>query len=170
MKRCSGKAMAADIVTYSQSPFGFYVDRRWDAERGSWRHVKGPIRLARYHRRILAHCFAMDECGRMPYDTVAICEPAKSGKSALAALVHQWFALHVEPGASEQYVISNKRNQAASKVYKSICQSMAWNPHLRVTPHKYELVMRSGTVVKAIPCSARTEAGARFTLASFDEP
>jgi len=158
-----------DIVTWCGGKWGFYVDRHYDTEHSRWRHVKGPIRLADYHAAILRHCFTPGDDGRLPYDTVALCEPAKSGKSAVAALVHEWFALHVEPPA-EQYVISNKRDQAASKVFKSLCQSVEWNPHLRIVPNKYELTFRSGTVVKAIPCNARTESGARFTLASFDEP
>ena len=48
---------------------------------------KGPIRLADYHKRILGHCFRLDEEERLPYDTIAWCEPAKSGKTAILALM-----------------------------------------------------------------------------------
>ena len=156
-----------DIVTWAESKFGFYVDRHFDGRR--WRHTKAPIKLADYHARMLNHCFTVRGDGTLPYDTVLWCEGAKSGKSAIAALVHEYFALHIEP-PSEQYVISNKRDQARSKVFKSICQSVEWNPHIRRDPNKYDLTFANGTVVGAIPCNYRGEAGARYTLASFDEP
>lgn len=156
-----------DIVNWAQSKFGFYVDRSW--RDGEWHLEKAPIVLADYHARILQHVFTPDASGRLPYDVVAIAEPAKSGKSAIAGLVHAYFALHVEPPA-EQYVVSNKRDQAQSRVFKSLCQSFEWNPHLGIQPNRYELTTRAGTVVKAIPANARTESGARHTLVSFDEP
>lgn len=154
------------IDEWAGSRFGFYVDRHW---LGRWVQEPEPIRLAEYHARILRHCFTPDGDGRLPYDTVCLAEPAKSGKSALAGLVGQYFALHIEPG-SEVYMISNKQDQAQSRMFKSLTDSLRLNPHLRIKPNRYEVTFRSGTMVKAIPSNARTEAGARYSLACFDEP
>lgn len=157
-----------NIVEWSQSQFGFYVDRFY--QNGKWILEKRPIALADHHKKILSHCFTPDASGRMPYDTVCLCESAKSGKSAIAALVAQYFALHIEPG-SEVYLIANKRDQAASKMYKSLTDSIEANKFLpNVDPLRYDVNFSNGTTVKAIPSNARTEAGARYTLAVFDEP
>lgn len=155
------------IDEWAGSAVGYYVDRHWDGT--DWQREAGPIRLAPYHRRILGHCFRMATNGRLPYDTVCLCECAKSGKTAMLALIQEWFALHVEAPA-EQYVISNKQDQAQSRAFRALCQSVRLNPYLKRSPLKYELTFKNGTVVKAIPCNARTEAGANFTLASIDEP
>lgn len=160
-----------DIATWAESPTGFYVDRYWDSDRGRWVLRPGPIRLAQHHRDILRHCFTPDSSGKMPYDTVCICEAAKSGKSALGALVAEYFALHVEPGpGNEIYLIANKQDQAAGKTYKSLKESIESNPYLHVSPDTYQTRFRSGTTIKAIPSNAKTEAGSRYTLAVFDEP
>jgi phage terminase large subunit-like protein len=157
------------ITEWAEGPYGFYVDRRWDAKRQRWHREKGPIVLAEHHRRVLAHCFQLDEDGQLPYHTVCLAESAKSGKTAIAALVHLWFALHIE-APSEQYVISNKQDQAQSRTFKALAEAVRWNPHLRRKPTRYELTFANGTTVKAIPCNYRGESGARFTLASIDEP
>lgn len=156
----------ADIVEWAGSNFGFYVDRHYIG--GRWILQPGPIRLADYHARILAHIFTPDEAGRLPYDTVAWCEPAKSGKSAIAGLVGEFVALHGEQN-SAILMASNKQDQAASLMFKSLTDSIEFNPHLRVEPNKYEVGFRNGNTVRAIPSNSRGEAGARFSLALFDE-
>jgi hypothetical protein len=156
-----------DIVKWAESRYGFYVDRHYDG--GRWILEACPIRLADYHHRILAHCFTPDKAGRLPYDVVAWCEPAKSGKSSLAALVAEFIALHGDPN-SQVVLASNKQNQAASLMFKSLTDSIELNPYLpNVEPNRYEVEFRNGTVVRAIPSNSRGEAGARFSLAVFDE-
>lgn len=155
-----------DIVSWAESKFGFYVDRHYSA--GRWILQPGPIRLADYHKRILSHIFTPDPAGRLPYDTVAWCEPAKSGKSAIAGLVAEYVALHGEKNSSI-IMASNKQDQAASLMYKSLTDSIEFNPHLRVEPNKYEVSFRNGCSVRAIPSNSKGEAGARFSLALFDE-
>lgn len=157
----------ADIVEWAESQFGFYVDRHYQA--GRWVIEPGPIRLADYHARILRHIFAPDEAGRWPYDVVGWCEPAKSGKSAIAGLVAEYVALHGDP-SSTIVMASNKREQAASLMFKSLTDSVTMNPHLpKVEPGKLSVTFRNGTEVKAIASNSRGEAGARFSLALFDE-
>lgn len=155
-----------DIVEWAQSQYGFYVDRHYRSNR--WVLEKAPIRLADYHARILRHIFTPDKAGRLPYDTVAWCESAKSGKSAIAGLVSEYTALHGEPN-SAILMASNKQDQAASLMYKSLTDSIEYNPYLRVTPGRYEVTFRNGCTVRAIPSNSRGEAGARFSLAIFDE-
>lgn len=156
-----------NITTWAQSKFGFYVDRHYI--NGQWVLKPGPIRLADYHARILEHCFTPDEAGRLPYDTIAWCEPAKSGKSAIAGLVSEYTALHGERNSSI-IMASNKQDQAASLMFKSLTDSIEYNPHLpRVAPNKYEVTFANGNTVRAIPSNSKGEAGARFSLALFDE-
>lgn len=156
-----------DIVDWAQSKFGFYVDRSYS--RGRWVLTPGPIKLAEYHQRILRHIFTPDEVGRWPYDTVAWCEPAKSGKSAIAGLVAEYVALHGD-GNSSIVMASNKQDQAASLMFKSLTDSIGLNPHLpKVAPGRLSVTFRNGTEVKAIASNSKGEAGARFSLALFDE-
>ena len=156
-----------DIVDWAQSDQGFYVDRRWEA--GQWVMDTSPIRLAEYHKRILRHVFTPGADGRLPYDTVGWCEPAKSGKSAIAGLVAEYVALHTERNSSV-VMASNKQTQAQSIMYASVRESVNGNPYLpKVTPGKVEIGFANGNRIEAIASSARTSAGARFTLAVFDE-
>jgi phage terminase large subunit-like protein len=157
-----------DIVRWAQSPVGFYTDRWYNAEAGEWVLEPKPIKLAPYHADILRHCFTPDERGRLPYDVIGWCEPAKSGKSAIAALAAQFMALHGEKN-SAVVLASNKQNQAASIMYRSLTDSLRYNPALRISPNRYEVELPSGTTVRAIPSNSRGEAGARFSLALFDE-
>jgi len=153
------------IVEWAESPYGFYVDRHWRG--GRWELVDGPIRLADYHADILRHVFALGDDGRLPYDLVAWCEPAKSGKSAIAGLVAEYAALHLD---GDVILASNKRNQAASLMFGSLTDSIERNPHLpNVEPGRYSVEFANGNEVRAIPSNSRGEAGARFSLAVFDE-
>ncbi len=156
-----------DIIEWAQSRYGFYVDRHYQA--GKWILKPGPINLADYHARILRHCFTPDGTGKLPYGTVLWCEPAKSGKSAIAGLVAEYIALHGEQN-STIVMASNKQNQAASLMFKSLTDSIGYNAHLpRVDPGKFEANFSNGNVVKAIASNSRGAAGERFSLAVFDE-
>lgn len=158
-----------DIVTWAEGPFGFYVDRHWDERTGRWILEKTPVKLSAYHADILRHCFTPDEDGRLPYDLIAWCEPAKSGKSMVAGLVAEWMALHGDPNSSI-VMASNKQNQAASLMFKSLTDSVEYNRHLPgVTANRYDVSFSNGNQVKAIASNSRGEAGARFSLALFDE-
>lgn len=156
-----------DIVSWAESKFGFYTDRHYHA--GQWHLEPGPIRLASYHADLLRHIFTPDESGRLPYDTVAWCEPAKSGKSAVAGLVAEYMALHGEQNSTIA-MAGNKRNQAASLMYQSLVDSIEYNPHLpKIEPGRLSVRFRNGCEVKAIASNSRGEAGSRFALALFDE-
>jgi hypothetical protein len=154
------------IDLWAQRKFGgFFVDRHWHD--GRWILERGPIRLAPYHARILRHVFTPGDDGRLPYDVVAWCEPAKSGKSAIAGLCAEYAALHLD---GDVIMAANTRNQASSLMYKSLTDSVEWNPHLRTEPNRYECEFKNGNVVRAIPSNYRGEAGARFSLFCLDEP
>jgi hypothetical protein len=155
------------IDQWAQSRYGFYVDRQWRG--GRWVLEPGPVVLASYHARILRHCFTPDGDGRLPYDVIAWCEPAKSGKSAIAGLCAEYMALHGEQN-SVIVMASNKQDQAASVMFKSLTDSIGLNPHLPgVSAQRYEATFRNGNTARAIPSNSRGEAGARFSLALFDE-
>jgi len=155
------------IDEWAQGKFGFYVDRHWRG--GRWALETAPIRLAAYHAAILRHCFTPDDTGRLPYDVVGWCEPAKSGKSAIAGLCAEYVALHAEQN-SAIIMASNKRDQAQSVMFASLRDSVNANPHLpHVEAGRGEATFRNGNVVRAIASNSRGEAGARFALALFDE-
>ena len=158
------KMVMPGIVDWCESSAGFYVDRFW--RDGRWHLEQGPIRLAQYHADILAHVFTADSDGRLQYDVVAWCEPAKSGKSAIAGLAALYAGLHLD---GDVIMASNKKDQAGSLMFKSLTDSIRANPHLRLEPAKYEVEFRNGNVAKAIPSNSKGEAGARFSLALFDE-
>ena len=156
-----------DIVQWAQSMAGFYVDRQWHG--GRWVLGNAPIQLAPYHADLLRHIFTPGDGGRLPYDVIAWCEPAKSGKSAIAGLVAQYAALHLDPN-SAVVLASNKRDQAASIMYASFAESVKANPALPIEPGSYETLFPStGSTVQAIASNSRGAAGARFSLALFDE-
>lgn len=158
--------MDIDVIEWAQSVLGFYVDRTW--RDGRWVMGNRPIRLADYHADLLRHVFTPGDDGRLPYDVIAWCEPAKSGKSAIAGLVAEYVGLHGDRN-STVVLASNKQNQAASLMYASFADSVRANPALHVTPGKYETTLANGNTVRAIPSNSRGEAGARFSLALFDE-
>lgn len=156
-----------NIVQWSQSKYGFYVDRYYS--NGKWILQNRPIKLADYHGQILNHIFKPDNNGHLPYDVVAWCEPAKSGKSAIAGLVAEYVALHGESN-SQIIMASNKQQQAASLMFRSLVDSVSYNPHLpNVEPGRLSVTFANGNEVKAIASNSRGEAGARFSLSLFDE-
>jgi hypothetical protein len=156
-----------DIATWAQSRIGFYVERQWEA--GRWVLGNAPIRLAPNHADLLHHIFTPGADGRLPYDVVGWCEPAKSGKSAIAGLVAQYAALHLDPN-SAVVLASNKRDQAASIMYASFAESIKANPALGIEPGRYETTFpTTGSTVQAIASNSRGAAGARFSCVLFDE-
>lgn len=156
-----------NIIEWAQSRYGFYVDRHY--KDGKWILMTAPIKLSDYHARLLEHIFTPGDDGRLPYDVVAWCEPAKSGKSAIAGLVAEYVALHGERN-SAIIMASNSQTQAASLMYKSLTDSVEANPHLpRVDPNKWEVTFSNGNIVKAIASNSKSAAGSRFSLALFDE-
>jgi phage terminase large subunit-like protein len=155
-----------DVVRWAESRLGFYVDRTWTGD--GWALGWRPICLAAYHADILRHVLTPGADGRLPYDVVAWCEPAKSGKSAICGLVAQYVALHGEQN-SAVVMASNKESQAMSIMYASFAASVAANPALHLEPGRTETRLDNGNVVRAIPSNSAGEAGARFSLALFDE-
>ena len=154
------------IDQWAQSKWGFYVDRHY--RRGKWVLRPGPIELASYHADILRHVFTPDADGRLPYDVIGWAEPTKSGKSAIAGLVAEYAALHLD---GDVFLASNKRDQARSVMFRSLTDSVEMNPHLpNVDPARYEVTFSSGNTVRAIASNAKGEAGARFSLFVVDEP
>lgn len=159
-----------DIVAWAESKFGFYVDDCWIPAGDGWQvEHRRPIVLREYQKRILRHLFTPDGKGRFPYDTIIWSEPKKGGKSAVAALIHEWFALTQEP-PNELYIVGNDLEGARSRVYRALCRSIELNPYIPTEPLKLEITFSNGTLVKAIPSDYRGEAGANHGLVSFDEP
>lgn len=156
-----------DIVPWAQSIIGFMVDRDW--QDGGWVLGNRPIRLAPHHKAILHHIFERDSKGKLYYDVICWCEPAKSGKSAICGLVAQYVSLHGEMN-SQIIMASNSQRQAMSLMFKSLTSSIKTNPVLRgVNTKTYDIEFPNGNIVSAIPSNSKTQAGSRYSLALFDE-
>ena len=103
----------------------------------------------------MRHLFTANGSGRLPYDVIAWCEPAKSGKSAIAGLVAQFMALH---GESNSVVVmaSNKQTQASSIMYRSLTDSLGMNPAFRnMEMGNLSCEFDNGNTVRAIPSNSR---------------
>ena len=87
----------------------------------------------------------------------------------MTGLVAEYMALHGDRN-STIIMAFNKQDQATSIMFRSLTDSIEYNPHLpNVEPGRYEVSFRNGNTVKAIASNSRGEAGARFSLALFDE-
>src|SRR5260370_2443402 len=72
--------------------------------------------------------------------------------------------------AGDVMLASNKQQQAASLMFASLADSVNLNPHLpHVEAGRLEATFRNGNTARAIASNSRGEAGARFSLALFDE-
>ncbi|MCS6872896.1 MAG: hypothetical protein RML95_15680 [Anaerolineae bacterium] len=148
---------------------------RWAESRGGmYLPDQTPPRLAAwsdYHRPILDHLFPSGEAP-LPYSRVVWSCPKKSAKSTLAAALHLWFALFVEP-SGEQYALANDLEGSRNRVFRYIVRALEQNPILqRGTDWQATqdtIRFRNGTLIRAVANDVRGEAGGNQTFATFDE-
>jgi phage terminase large subunit-like protein len=130
-----------------------------------------PLRLEDHQRAILNEAFRMDEYERFIYRTIVYSAPKKSGKTAINALVSDWWAFCVQP-PDEIIVCANDLEQSTSRVFDAGKGFILRNPALKeLTSDIGKLLIRlkNGTVIKAIPSDYTGEAGANQGLVSYDE-
>lgn len=147
---------------------------RWAESRGGmYLPDHKPPRLADWSvfRPILEHLFPEGD-SPLPYSRIVWSCPKKSAKSTLAAALHLWFALFVEPGG-EQYVLANDLDGSRNRVFRYIVRALEQNPLLRRDADWHAtqttIQLSNGTLIRALPNDVRGEAGANQTLATFDE-
>jgi phage terminase large subunit-like protein len=149
-----------DIVTWAQSPAGFYIPE-----------TKKPIKLASHQAAILRHIFAPQDDGRLAYDTVVWSCPKKSGKTTIAALVAEYFALFFE-SPNEVYLCANDFEQAQGRVFKALSQSVRLNTRYlakRVDAQMRLIHFDNGTDIIAIASDYAGAAGSNHGLTVWDE-
>ena len=151
-----------DTADYTRDPAGFigrYITR---TEKGI------PFELADYQRRVLAEALRWDDEGLL-LRLLLWGEPKKSGKTFLAACITLWWAF--TRADTEVIVAANDLEQSVSRVFATAVKLLKHNPELAASCRvkAAEIVVSNGTTVKAIPSDYRGEAGARHSLAVFDE-
>lgn len=160
--------MRHSFIQWATSEAGLYLHDKEQPTLATWQP---------YQVDILNHVFPMSETDeRLPYNRIIWSDVKKSGKSELAAGVHQYFAYFVEvPG--EQYVLSNDLQGARGRVFRAIADGLAKNPHMKegrdwreVGNEIYLISNKSRTPIRAIPGDYRGEAGSNHSLATVDEP
>jgi len=151
--------MIPDIATWAQSTAGFYLQE-----------TKRPIKLAPHQVDILRHVFTPDHDGKMPYETILLSSPKKSGKTTVAAMAALWWALFVQP-PDEIIFAANSLDQSTSRSFRDMKMSIRNNPILKPATnikHK-EIVLDNGSLISAVSTDYAGVAGSRHGLTVFDE-
>jgi phage terminase large subunit-like protein len=148
-----------DIVTWAQSKAGFYIPE-----------TKQPIRLAPHQVAILRHILTLGSDGRLPYSEVVLSSPKKSGKTTIGSLVMEYFGLFIE-APNEIYSVANDLEQATSRAFKALAQSVRLNPHLQNRADVFQrgIVFDNGTELTALASDYASAAGSNHGLSVFDE-
>ena len=148
-----------DVVDWAQSAAGFYIPE-----------TKAPIKLAPHQADILRHILKPGDDGRLPYSEVVFSCPKKSGKTTIAALVMEYFGLFVE-APNEVFSVANDLEQAQSRAFKSLAQSVEMNQHLkkRANPQMKAVHFDNGTSIIALASDYASAAGSNHGLSVFDE-
>jgi phage terminase large subunit-like protein len=148
-----------DVVEWAQSEAGFYIPE-----------TKAPIQLAPHQADILRHILTPGDDGRLPYSEVVYSCPKKSGKTTIAALVMEYFGLFIE-APNEVYSCANDLEQAQSRAFKALAQSVRLNRHLgkRADPQTRAVHFDNGTSVWALASDYAGAAGSNHGLSVFDE-
>lgn len=123
-------------------------------------------------RSVLAAAFTPDPVtGKLPYTTVILSAPKKSGKSLYAGGIAAWFATCMSPPGDEILLVANKREQVKGRVFKDIIQAREHHPLLRKSWKKQANLIETsnGTSIIPITTQAGGEAGANPGLIIHDE-
>ncbi|PJF34932.1 MAG: hypothetical protein CUN49_13135 [Candidatus Thermofonsia Clade 1 bacterium] len=150
------------FLRWAESRGGMYLPDHKPPRRATW---------SAFQRPILEHLFPEGD-SPLPYSRVVWSCPKKSAKSTLAAALHLWFALFVEPNG-EQYVLANDLEGSRNRVFRYILRALEQNPILRRgldwQATQSAIRFSNGTLIRAVPNDVRGEAGGNQTFATFDE-
>src|SRR5262249_47641942 len=128
-----------------------------------------PWTLTPYQRRVLELAFRRRPNGALLYRQVVLSEPKKSGKTFITAALGLWWACVT--AKTEIIICANDREQAESRVFRTMADLIEFNPALKTECEVYsrEIIFRNGTIVTAISSEYRGAAGSRHSLSIFDE-
>lgn len=128
-----------------------------------------PFKLSPYQRKVLELAFRRGPNGALLYRQILLSEPKKSGKSFIASLLGIWWAVITR--STEIIVMANDREQAESRVFKTMVDVIEKNPALASEAETFSrtIAFNNGTVVTAISSDYRGAAGSRHSLIIADE-
>jgi len=153
-----------DLACYVRDPVAFIDDLVERNELGQL------FALLAHQREILRLAFAFDAEGRLPWETVILSQPKKSGKTTLNALLTLWWAFTQE-APNDLYLVANDYEQAAGRVFRTLAGLLRHNPHLATSAEVQagRLLLSNGTTVTAIASEYAGAAGSNHGLTSWDE-
>lgn len=162
---------ASSFVAWSESPYGFYVDRYWNAEKGRWSNSKRPIVWPDKMRPVLEHCFTLRDSGRLPYSEIWWIDIGKSGKTLLGAGLSQWAGMFLATD-SELKLVANSERQSDMRVFQTLVNSILWSPYgheVAEVQRQHIYFKKSRNKARALPAKASTQAGGDQVLVHIDE-
>ncbi|HHU87399.1 MAG TPA: hypothetical protein GXZ25_11485 [Peptococcaceae bacterium] len=129
-----------------------------------------PIKLMPHQKKILRLAFTPGPDGRLPCETIIYSCVKKSGKTTIAALVTEWFALTQGP-YNEIYMLANDQEQAQSRAFQDVVRSIQAHPLLahNCSITKNEIRFSTGTTITALASDYAGAAGSRHGLTCWDE-
>jgi len=132
----------------------------------------GHFWLYAKQREFLTRAFTLTPDDRMPFTELCFSCGKKSGKTALAAFVVIYTAIHLSPLRGEIYLLANDLEQSTSRVFKAVAAILEASPLLRrstsITATKI-IFKSTGTAVVAVPNEYKGFAGANPVLDVCDE-
>lgn len=174
-------SLASDLSAYER-----IVDQALEYHRPSFwagRHFYVPdntelIQLALHQAGVLDFAFKRDSNRRLPFDTILISQPKKSGKTTLSGIIGRW-ASEKWGRFGEVLYVGNDLEQAKGRGFAAHRQSIELTPgYLRAKEllpdqwllHTTEMThIPTGTKVKAIATDYQGEAGANPIITIWEE-
>lgn len=129
-----------------------------------------PIKLMPHQKKILHLAFTPDIDGRLPFETIIYSCVKKSGKTTIAALVAEWFAL-TQGSFNEIFMLANDQEQAQGRAFQDVTRSIQAHPYLAGScgTTKSEIKFSTGTTITALASDYAGAAGSRHGLTCWDE-
>ena len=115
--------------------------------------------------RVLGYCLTPKENDKLPFSTVILSRPKKSGKTLDAAAIGAWYADEAMEH-SEMYYVANSEKQAVDRAFKNL-QYHVEQSGGRVL--NTEIEFPNGTVARVLPKVPRGVAGGQNDFVVFDE-
>ena len=170
------KTWKRNFVAWSQSPYGFYVDRTWDEERGIWLENRNglPVIWTERQRRAFEYLFTFNDKGQLPHSTVYWFDIGKSGKTLFQAAIGQWLGMFYDSRA-EVLFGANARDQADFRCFGSMMSSIVLNPYSDFFIDRDNLLTSSVTfkytlnTARPIPRKAGSQSGTNAIFIGTDE-
>src|SRR3990167_10731866 len=104
------------FVDWIREP-GFHIARGWSLTEGIT--GRGMYLLLPPMDRVLGYCLTPKENDKLPFSTVILSRPKKSGKTLDAAAIGAWYADEAMEH-SEMYYVANSEKQAVDRAFKNL--------------------------------------------------